>query len=234
MARPRKHNPPLPDSQRVADYRKRLKKEGYRNISFLVSPEEYDLIEKARGEHDMTTKELFLFFLSGQYHRHLAKERVEFYDEFQEESHIIHNSLEQEQYNEEQAKRGSLFKLTVNTKNFALISFRLNKKKFPDWFPYDTHFIRDFDSHEKAIRYFLKNKSKLKKSEHVVLLRRELRHELSIPPEKDHWFYAVLTLKRIFPDIEEFNFAIDPINYYKELALIQNEFSQVEKNRSKS
>ncbi len=62
-------DPKAIESERVMRYRKEKAKAGYRNLAFMVSPEEHAEIEKHRAKLGLTTKELLLYYIRGQYLR---------------------------------------------------------------------------------------------------------------------------------------------------------------------
>lgn len=166
--RPRKHYPPLPDKERVTQHRQQLKAQGYRNLSFMVSPEEYQVIEKARAKLGLTTKELLMYYLLRQ---NSYDEQADVYIEIIEsEEERIYSYLDID------LRRGRLFDFP-NKKDFLIVSYSLNQAEFPSWFPYKPRYIRGFHTAEEAFEYYLKKRDKLPKSEQIVLMARVSKDE---------------------------------------------------------
>lgn len=186
--RPRKHYPPLPDKERVAHHRQQLKEQGHRNISFMVNPEEYKVIEKARAKLGLTSKELLMYYLL----------RQNIYDE-KSDVYIEQIQIEEERkysYLDIDLRRGYLFDFP-NKKDFLIVSYALNQADFPSWFPYKPRYIRGFHTAEEAFQYYLRKRDKLPKSEQIVLMARA--HEYEQRPEGPPSLYVIaVRFNRLF------------------------------------
>ncbi|HEY9842965.1 MAG: hypothetical protein ACAI44_36670 [Candidatus Sericytochromatia bacterium] len=232
MARPRKHNPPQPESQRVAAWRKRqMQEKQYRNVSFLASPEEYDLIEASRSRYGLTTKELMLYYLSGRYlSESLEPEgdqgENELRDESQDEPESTGpNQTKRKQRDlEDQRQHGTIFNFP-HRQEYLLVSFYLNLDLLPGLFPFEIEPIRDFASYREALQYYLLRRDRLPPARQLVLMRRAGAAEIGWEPPEDGWYHIRLRLNQIYPQLAEQRFDSDPTDYRAEYEQMAAEYA---------
>lgn len=125
-------------SERVKKHKRKRLKENYKNISFMVSPEEFKLIQKARKERKMSTRELLIYFISGQYIKDVFD--MEYYNEYND------LRLDTDQYmKKEHDDFGNAHKFK-NKKDYVLVAYiSVDRKKIK--------FIKDFDTYDEITEY---------------------------------------------------------------------------------
>jgi hypothetical protein len=127
------------ESERVKKHKRNRMKEGYTNISFMVSPEEFKEIKKARKSYKMSTRELLMYFISGK--ADITSIDSLYYD--------IYNSTtltEDQKLQKGHENFGDAHKFK-NKKDFVIIYLlSIDNKKIK--------FIKDFDTYEEALEYY--------------------------------------------------------------------------------
>ncbi len=201
------------ESKRVKAYRKQKSKEGFRNISFMVNPEEYQEIETARENKGLTTKELMFYYLRGQYLRegryHWQQYSPE-YDQilYSEKSRFNLLTIEGFQNQLELDQRlGESFQLKTGRREkkyqtFVIAEFiyKHPKKHQIDYFPYRWSCPnKGYESLEEAIEAYLLKKPKLRKNHQHVLLRKKPSECYYNHPIEQNWYDPVLMLKELYP-----------------------------------
>ena len=226
------------ESKRVQAYRARKAREGYRNISFTVSPDEYEDIEKAREELGLTTKELLLYYIRGQYMRVGGDSWSPFFDDFEKfENKMGFNTPEGvlNQLRIEQ-KQGECFQLKSGRREKSYQTYVIaeflyvnpGKKDYENYFPFKWSCPnKGYETYEEAMIAYLQKKPKLRKNRQHMLLRKKLFEEHEVRPPVENWYYPVLLLNlngEIYPgQIGAFSWVIDPVNYKEEYERIKQE-----------
>lgn len=225
------------ESERVKAYRKQKSQAGYKNISFVVSPEEYQEIEKARSEMGLTTKELLFYYLRKQFMREgkgYYHTQINDWHEFG-----IPKGLSPLEYNLRQfeidQKRGECFQLKTERREKNYLTYVIAEflyitpdiKDHKNYFPYQISCPnKGYESYEEAIRAYLLKKPKLRKNRQHVLLFQKILDEFEKPYIDDTWYTPVLTLHEVYPhQIEVFDWVVDPIDYVQEYNRIKSELN---------
>ncbi|PKL76557.1 MAG: hypothetical protein CVV27_09680 [Candidatus Melainabacteria bacterium HGW-Melainabacteria-1] len=206
MARPRKHQPPLNESQRVSAWRKRLMQEDhYRSISFLASAEEHQLIDAARTRYGLSTKELMLYPLTGR-----ALPEPEADDSEQAEPDQLTPATPDPDLArlqlETRRSHGELFHFE-SRQDFILLSVYLKLEMLPSYFPFEQEVLRDFASSREAMMYYLLRRERIAPARQVLLLQRARPEELGLgaadAATDSPWYCLRLRLNQIYPQLPE-------------------------------
>lgn len=132
------------ESERVKKHKRSRMKDGYKNISFMVSPEEFKMIKKVRKERNMSTRELLVYFVSGQYSMDLF--------EHSESGYEYRDLTTEERYQKDYDEYGSAHKFVGKKKYVLLAYLSVDRKK--------VKIIKDFDTFDAAIEYYNNHKYK--------------------------------------------------------------------------
>lgn len=214
--RPRKYATPMPDAERMAHHRQQLRTVGYRNLSFMVSPEEYELIERQRHELGLSTKDLLMYFLKGQYRR--AARGTVWYISYEEYAERKFADLKNpEAQIEKELHAGDLFEFKAQ-KPFALAWLSLDSDRFPSWFPYQSRWVRGFVNYQDAMQYYNQYRSarhKFPKTAQHVLLKQINPEDFCFKgppyPERVGSLYQIVyAFNKHFPEIYVCSHAFGP------------------------
>ncbi len=231
--RPRKYATPLPDAERMARHRRQLRGQGYHQLSLMVSPEEYELIERQRHELGLSTKDLLMYFLRGQYRR-AARGMVQSvsYEEYAEQEFA--DLKHPEAHIEKELRAGDLFEFKAQ-KPFALAWLSLDSSQFPSWFPYQIRWVRGFANYHDALLYYNQYRSarhKFPKTAQHVLLKQINPEDFYFngppyPTRAGSLYQIVYAFNQHFPEIYVWCHALSP-DYAKERAKICQEMGLID------
>lgn len=202
------------ESRRVQAYRRKKAKEGFKNISFVVSPEEYQEIEQERERLGLSTKELLFYYLRGQfgmegkgYWTHGNDDHLDFFDpnfdlsmpEFLEDI-LEKNKLRGEAFDLKTERRKQSFCKYVIVQ-FVYQSPQKNEKL--EFFPFEMRCAnKGYDSYQEAMIAYLmpKPKLKLRKNAQHTLLERVYCKDPKFAHSFKHWYIPVFHFKEFYPD----------------------------------
>lgn len=203
------------ESRRVQAYRRKKAKEGFKNISFVVSPEEYQEIDNARRCLGLTTKELLFYYLreqfemegKGYYSRYGFVDLDEMFDP--DFSLPMPDSLLDTLAKEQ--KRGEAFELKTERRErdfrqYVIAQFVYQSPKNArqkSFFPFEMRCAnKGYDSYQEAMTAYLmpKPKLKLRKNAQHTLLERFYCPYPKFAHLFKHWYIPVFHLKEIYPD----------------------------------
>lgn len=130
------------ESERVKKHNRSKMKQGYKNISFKVSPEEYKMIKIARKRYKMCDRELMMYLVSGERDRDMVENLGEGFDT---NEYRYRNLPRDEYYQKMQDANGKAHKFSNKKDHILLAYLSIDKKK--------VKFIKDFDTWEEAQEY---------------------------------------------------------------------------------
>lgn len=184
------------ESSRVSAHRKLKQEQGFRNISFLVSPEEYQLIEAKRAKYGLSTRELLVYYASGQYERDRQK-----YETFEPE---IPSDLPPEEFHErsmqQEERLGHAFRFDPDCRDFLIASLKVNTGKMPDHQFLDVEALVDFETLEEAFRFIDAGRLGPRKRDQLTLFSRARLDEFDADVAP-HWYIPILHLNRAIPNV---------------------------------
>lgn len=130
------------ESERVKKHKRSRMRQGYKNISFMVSPEEFKMIKNARKKYKMSTHELMIYFVSGKSNGDMA-ENLGY--GFQSEEHRYINLPRDDFYQKIHDDNGKAHKFPSKKEYILLEYLSVDRKKIK--------FIKDFNTREEAQEY---------------------------------------------------------------------------------
>ncbi len=223
------------ESRRVQAYRQRKAQEGFKNITFVASPEEYQEIERERERLNLTTKELFFYHLRGQVAMEGRGYSSPYYDHLEMFDPDFNLPMPERLLDtfEKDQKRGECFKLTTTRRErrfrkyvIAEFIYKAPSPREENFFPFEMRWVnRGYETYEEAMRAYLSRKPRLKlrKNAQHTLLRRKYEKIPDIQQVVKDWYIPVFHLKSFYPGQPlGWRCEDDKTNYEQEFERISN------------